>query len=100
MFTPAAASSKVKFHVVAKVRASLRPVTRAAAAENILEAEEIAENILKFVEDGLIDSALEAAAGKSRVSEAVIGRALLRRPKESRRPRWIREIFPSASCFF
>src|SRR5580704_16402668 len=69
---------KTKFHVVAKVRAALRPVTRAAASENVLEAEEIAEDILKFVEYGLIDAAVEASAGKSRVAKAIIRGAFFR----------------------
>jgi hypothetical protein len=52
--------------------------TTAAAAENILEAKKIAEDILKLIEDRLIDAAIEAAARKSRVAEAVERGTLLR----------------------
>ncbi len=70
---------EAQFHVVAKIGAALRPAAPAAPpAKNILESEEVSENILEFVEDGLVDAAIKAAAGKPRVTEAVIGGALLR----------------------
>jgi hypothetical protein len=53
---------KAQFHVVPEVRATLRTGARAASPENILEPEKIAEDILKFVENGLIDAAVKTAA--------------------------------------
>ena len=47
------------------------------SAEQILEAEEVAKDILELVEDGLVEAALETAARHARVAEAVIGGALL-----------------------
>src|SRR5882762_8955774 len=53
---------KAQFHIVPEVRATLRTGARAASPENILEAEKIAEDILKFVENRLIDAAVKTAA--------------------------------------
>jgi hypothetical protein len=72
---------EAQFHVITQIRAALRTAARsaapAAASENIFEAEEVAENILELVEDRLIHSAIGAAARYSRVTETVIGGALL-----------------------
>src|SRR4029077_14628317 len=68
-----------QFHVVAKVGAALRAAatSTASAAKNILEAEEVPENILEFIEDGLIDAAVESATRQPCIAEAVVGGALL-----------------------
>src|SRR5712691_9739524 len=63
---------KAQFHVVPQVRAPLRTVARAASAKDIL----------KFVENGLIDAAVKAAARKSCKAEAVVGGAFLRFRKD------------------
>src|SRR6266853_2521648 len=73
---------KAQFHVVPQVRAPLRTVARAASAKNILESKKIAKDVLKFVENGLIDAAVKAAARKSCKAEAVVGGALLRFRKD------------------
>src|SRR3984893_3481082 len=69
---------KTQFHVVAEVRAALGTIARAASSKNILEAKKIAEDILKFIKNSLIDAAIESTARKPCVSVAVVGDALLR----------------------
>src|SRR5579864_288440 len=53
---------KTQFHVIAQVLAALGTVARAASAEDILETKEIAEDILEFVENALINAAIKASA--------------------------------------
>src|SRR6202043_1068732 len=69
---------KTEFHVVAEVRSALGTVARAASSKNILEPKKIAEDILKFIKNSLIDAAIESTARKPCVSIAVVGDALLR----------------------
>src|ERR1700730_8089902 len=57
-------------------------IPRAASSKNIFEAKKIAEDILKLLENGLIDAAVKAAPRKSRKSKAVISGALLRFRKD------------------
>src|ERR1700730_9156936 len=68
---------KTAVHVVAEVCAALGTIARAASSKNILEPKKIAEDILKFIKNSLIDAAIESTARKSRVSIAVISDALL-----------------------
>jgi hypothetical protein len=67
-----------QFHVVAKIRATLRTAAAAPAAHHILEPEKVAENILKSIEDGFTSAAVESSAGDARVPMTVIRGALLR----------------------
>src|SRR5579863_5112244 len=68
-----------QLHVIAKIRAALRAAAATApSAQNILKSEEVSENILKLVEDGLIDAAVKSAARQSGVAKTVIRGALLR----------------------
>src|ERR1700688_5124163 len=69
---------KTQFHVVTKIRAALRAIAAPPAPENILEPEEIPENVLEFVKDGLIDAAIESTPREASIAEAVIGDAFLR----------------------
>jgi hypothetical protein len=74
---------KGKRHVVAQIGAALAalPSTSAtpSATENILEAEEVTENILKVLKDGGIESArLKSATAQAGVAKAIVNRALLR----------------------
>ncbi len=71
-------------HVVTQIGAALaaRAAPAAAssccAAENLIEAEEIAEDILKLLEDSGVESGgIEAAIGKAGMAEAVVDRPLL-----------------------
>ena len=82
-----------QFHVVAKVRAALRAASAAPAAENIFKSKEVAENILEFVKDSLIDAAIEPAARQACVAEAVIRDAFLRVGENRIRFRRFAEFF-------
>src|ERR1700688_4302460 len=69
---------ETQFHVIGKIPAALRATSAPPPAENILEPEEIPENILEFVKDGLIDAAIESTPREASIAEAVIGDAFLR----------------------
>src|SRR5882672_1110722 len=68
-----------QFQIFAKVRAALdssAPLASSAAAAENVEAEEIAENVVEIVEDGLVEAAATVGAD-SGVAEAVVGGALV-----------------------
>src|SRR5260221_12723843 len=52
---------EAQFHIVTKIRATLRAISAPAAAKYVLESEEVSENILEFIKDGLVDAAVESA---------------------------------------
>ena len=67
-------------HVIAQVSAALRAGAPAAsaAAEEIFEAEKIAEDVVEILEDGIVKTLAHSCAGKTCVTVGVVDLALLR----------------------
>jgi hypothetical protein len=69
---------KREFHIVAKVRAALNArATAASAAEDIAEAEEIAEDVAKIGKDTWIETTRAGGGSNARMSEPIIVHPLL-----------------------
>src|SRR5580704_11141677 len=70
-------------HIVAKIRATLPARASAAGAaspatENFVEAEEVAKDVLKFLENRGVESGIETAITQTRRAKTVVDRAFLR----------------------
>src|SRR5690348_6368899 len=65
-------------HVIAEISAALiAPAAATPRGEKILEAEEVAENVVKVAEDGAVEVHAAAGAGETSVAVGVIDLALL-----------------------
>src|SRR5439155_957700 len=67
-------------HVIAQISATLRAATSAASSassEQVLKAEEIAEDVVEILEDGVVKSLAGPGAGKSGMAVSVVNLALL-----------------------
>ena len=67
--------------VLAKIGATLRARAATAAtlaSEHVAEAEEVAKNILKVVEDGCVEAARARAAAYAGMTEAIVAGTFLR----------------------
>ncbi len=65
-------------HVVAQIGAALRAPAAASAREEILEAEEVAKNIVEVLEDGTAEVHTTTYTGKPGMTVGVVDLALLR----------------------
>jgi len=70
-------------HIVAQIGAALTasttPSTATSSSKYIIDAEQIPENVMKFIEDGRVETGrLKSPAIEAGMSKAVVHRTLLR----------------------